>query len=347
MKHNLFISKLNEKDVNHFTTDVGLFLRRKSHKLFRKLCNFFTHTKVIYTEKCNYDTDEEYYGTLNDGYISVSDYPISHNKNNVIVERYPQLKKDESYIFVGNHTCPEDIEIMLNVIDRNSYLILGSVESLEYNPEVYLSWLNGMIVFDVLDKTERSELLQKMKRVLKTQSILIYPEGSHNYNPNKLINNLYDGPINLALETGKGIVPIIMLIDIFLPLDDVYDNFKSANTALKKEFKNLYIKYSVQLSMIKDSLIEIQKMLKHSNDVEKQEIYKKIKQEIKKNINPLIIQIVLDSNTIVLNYEKYVEDKNNAIHQLTKNELENKTLFNVSNYEMEINKLKKKYVKKK
>ena len=114
----------------------------------------------------------------------------------------------------------------------------------------------------------------------------------------------------------------------------------------KKEFKNLYIKYSVQLSMIKNSLIKIQEMLKHSNDVEKQEIYKKIKQEIKKNINPLIIQIVLDSNTIVSNYEKYVEDKNNAIHQLTKNELENKTLFNVSNYEMEINKLKKKYVKK-
>lgn len=213
MKHNLFISKLNEKDVNHFTTDVGLFLRRKSHKLFRKLCNFFTHTKVIYTEKCNYDTDEEYYGTLNDGYISVSDYPISHNKNNVIVERYPQLKKNESYIFVGNHTCPEDIEIMLNVIDRNSYLILGSVESLKYNPEVYLSWLNGMIVFDILDKTERSELLQKMKRVLKTQSILIYPEGSRNYNPNKLINNLYDGSVNLALETGKGIVPIILIKD--------------------------------------------------------------------------------------------------------------------------------------
>lgn len=138
-----------------------------------------------------------------------------------------------------------------------------------------------------------------------------------------------------------------LLINTFAPLDDIYDNFKSVNTSLKKEFKNLYIKYSVQLSMIKDSLIEIQEMLKHSNDVEKQEIYKKIKQEIKKNINPLIIQIVLDSNTIVLNYEKYVEDKNNAIHQLTKNELENKTLFNVSNYEMEINKLKKKYVKKK
>lgn len=31
MKHNLFISKLNEKDVNHFTTDVGMFVNVKSY----------------------------------------------------------------------------------------------------------------------------------------------------------------------------------------------------------------------------------------------------------------------------------------------------------------------------
>lgn len=137
-----------------------------------------------------------------------------------------------------------------------------------------------------------------------------------------------------------------LLINTFAPLDDIYDNFKSAKKDIKKEFKHLYIKYSVQLNMIKDSLIEIQEMLKHSNDIEKQEIYKKIKEEIKR-INPLIIQIVSDSNTIVLDYEKYLEDKNNAFSQLTKNELKNKTLFNVSNYEMEIDKLKEKYSKKK
>lgn len=136
-----------------------------------------------------------------------------------------------------------------------------------------------------------------------------------------------------------------LLINTFAPLDDIYDNFKSVNTSLKKEFKNVYIKYSVQLNMIKDSLIKIQAMLKHSDEIEKQEIYKKIKKEIKKNINPLIIQIVLDSNTIVLNYEKYLEDKNNAIRQLTKNELENKALFNIPT--MGIDELKEKYSKKK
>lgn len=136
-----------------------------------------------------------------------------------------------------------------------------------------------------------------------------------------------------------------LLIDTFAPLNDIYDNFKSAKIDIKKEFKNLYIKYDIQLSMIKDSLIEIQAKLKHSDEIEKQEIYKKIKQEIKKNINPLIIQIVLDSNTIVLDYEKYLEDKNNAIRQLTKNELENKALFNIPT--MGIDELKEKYSKKK
>ena len=130
-----------------------------------------------------------------------------------MVERYPKLEDGESYIFVGSHVCPEDIETMLNIIDRNAYLILGSVENLNYNPEVYLSWLNGMIVFNVLDQNERSSLPAKMERVLQTQSILIFPEGSHNYDLNKLIKPLYDGPVNLALKTGKKIVPIVLVKD--------------------------------------------------------------------------------------------------------------------------------------
>lgn len=186
---NLFINKLNTRDVDHFTTDTGLFLRRKTNGIFRKLCNVFTNATI--------------------------NYPLSkkRNANNIIVERYPKLKKGESYIFVGSHVCPEDIETMLNIIDRNAYLVLGSVEYLNYNPEVYLSWLNGMIVFDVLDPMGRRDLLPKMERVLKTQSILIFPEGSHNYDLNKLIKPLYDGPVNLALKTGKKIVPIVMVKD--------------------------------------------------------------------------------------------------------------------------------------
>lgn len=217
MKHyrNLFINKLNTRDVNHFTTDIGLFLRRKSNGAFRKLCNVFTNATIIRNETSEYVSNEEYYNNLKAERIPLSSYSLStkKNANNIIVERYPKLEEGESYIFVGSHVCPEDIETMLNVIDRNAYLILGSVENLNYNPEVYLSWLNGMIVFNVLDMKERRELIPKMERVLHTQSILIFPEGSHNYDLNKLIKPLYDGPVNLALKTGKKIVPVVLVKD--------------------------------------------------------------------------------------------------------------------------------------
>lgn len=217
MKHykNLFINQLNTKDVDHFTTDTGLFLRRKTNGAFRKLCNIFTNATIIRADTPDYASDEEYYENLKPDRIPLSHYPLStkKNANNIVVERYPKLDKDESYIFVGSHVCPEDIETMLNIIDRNAYLILGSVENLNYNPEVYLSWLNGMIVFNVLDQNERSTLPAKMERVLQTQSILIFPEGSHNYDLNKLIKPLYDGPVNLALKTGKKIVPVVLVKD--------------------------------------------------------------------------------------------------------------------------------------
>lgn len=217
MKHykNLFINQLNIKDVDHFTTDTGLFLRRKTNGAFRKLCNIFTNATIIREDTPDYASDEEYYGNLKPDRIPLANYPLStkKNANNIVVERYPKLDKDESYIFVGSHVCPEDIETMLNIIDRNAYLILGSVENLNYNPEVYLSWLNGMIVFNVLDQNERSTLPTKMERVLQTQSILIFPEGSHNYDLNKLIKPLYDGPVNLALKTGKKIVPVVLVKD--------------------------------------------------------------------------------------------------------------------------------------
>ena len=217
MKHyrNLFINKLNIKDVDHFTTDTGLFLRRKTNGAFRKLCNIFTNATIIRANTPDYASDEEYYRNLKPDRIPLSHYPLStkKNANNIVVERYPKLDKDESYIFVGSHVCPEDIETMLNIIDRNAYLILGSVENLNYNPAVYLSWLNGMIVFNVLNQSERSALPAKMERVLQTQSILIFPEGSHNYDLNKLIKPLYDGSVNLALKTGKKIVPVVLVKD--------------------------------------------------------------------------------------------------------------------------------------
>lgn len=210
---NILISHLDKKDINRFTSDVGLKLRRDLDKPFKKLCNVFTKANIIKINTPDNISDDEYFANLDLSKIPLSNYDTVEGKNNIIVERYPKLVKNESYIFVCNHTCPEDIETVLNVLDRNAYLVLGSTESLKYNPEMYLSWLNGMIPFDILNNEQRKQLIPKMERVLKTNSILIFPEGSHNYSPNKLINKLFDGPVNLSLNTGKRIVIVTLIKD--------------------------------------------------------------------------------------------------------------------------------------
>lgn len=211
---NPLISDLNKKDVNHFATKRGLLLRKLFNKNFRRILSMFDNTNIIQMNQGKNLSDDEYFESLKDEYIDISEYNLKEKKHNIIVERYPELEKDEPYIFVCNHTCPEDIETALNVIDRNSLLVLGSIESLQTNPEIFLLWLlNGVIPFDIMDKDERILLPKKMEKTLETNSILIFPEGSHNLSPNKLINNLYDGPTNLALKTGRKIVVVSLIRD--------------------------------------------------------------------------------------------------------------------------------------
>ena len=238
---NVLINNLHQKDVEHCTTDLGLNIRKKSDKAFKKLCNIFTNANIIKNHDILQLSDEEYFFNLSLDYIPIETYNIKKGKNNIIVERYPKLEKDKPYIFVCNHTCPEDIETVLNILDRNAYLILGSIESLQYNPEMYLSYLNGMIPFDIMDKNQRKLVFEKMKRVIDSNSILIFPEGSHNYSPNKIVNNLFDGPVNLALQTKREIVIITMIkdndnnisyVDVGNPID-----VASLNAEIDKKFQ--------------------------------------------------------------------------------------------------------------
>ncbi len=261
---NLFINNLNKKDINHFTTNIGLFIRRKTSKPFRKACNKFTNANLLYPrESKNIQSDEEYFNNLNSDRLPLNK-DLNNEKNNIVIERYPKLNQDEPYIFICNHTCPEDIETALNVIDRNAYLVLGSIESLKYNREMYLLWLNGMIPFDILNEKERNELVPKMCRVLKTNSVLIFLEGSHNYDFNKIINYFFDGATNASLESGRKIVVTTLVkdqdnniayMDFSNPIDitkldinisDYYPRFEEKLANNKDELENLRQKYYIK-----------------------------------------------------------------------------------------------------
>ena len=212
-RNNLFISKLNEKDVNHFTSDIGLFLRRKCDVPYKLVAHKICNVHILKLQADSTLSDEEYFNNLSEEKISLSSYDLKKEKHNIIVERYPKLNQNEPYIFVCNHTCPEDIETVLNVLDRNAYLVLGSVKTLREEPDGYLVWLNGTIPFDISNEKEKRTVISKAERVLKTNSILIFPEASHNLHPSKIVNNLYDGPVNMALNSGRKIVIVSLIRD--------------------------------------------------------------------------------------------------------------------------------------
>lgn len=228
------ISNLHKKDVEGCTTDFGLYLRKKGDKPFKKICNIFTNAHIINKDMLG---EEE----VNDLNIENN---LKYKKNNIVLERYPELNSDEPYIFVCNHTCPEDIETILNILDRNAYLVLGSIETLQYNRDMYSLFLSGIIPFDIMDPGQRKLVFEKMKRIIQSNSIFIFPEGSHNYTPNKLINNLFDGPVNLALQTNRKIVVVTLIkdkeknvsyIDVGNPID-----VKSINVNMNGEFSSAH-----------------------------------------------------------------------------------------------------------
>ncbi len=169
---NIGLVKLKEANVETFTTNTGLKIRKYINKPLRFILEKSTKGKII-------------------------------------LESYPNLEKNEAYIFASTHYHCEDIISNLAILDRNAYALMGTTDQIEHNPLMYGAWLNGFIYVDRWNKESRKSAIPKMERVLKAgNSVLIWPEGSLNNTENLLIQKLFGGPYYLAKSTGKKVVPI-------------------------------------------------------------------------------------------------------------------------------------------
>lgn len=169
---NIGLSKVKIANVDNFTTDTGLKLRRIINKPLRMILKAATKRKII-------------------------------------LESYPELSKDKNYIFVSTHSFDEDIIANLATIDRSTYVLIGTTDQIEHNPQMYAAWINGMIYVNRLNKESRKSSLEKMKRVLLSgSSVLIFAEGGWNNTENLLCQKLFSSPYILAKETNTEVVPI-------------------------------------------------------------------------------------------------------------------------------------------
>ena len=210
---NYGILKFKTADVDNFTSDIGMKIRKKINPALRKVL-------------------------------------LKSVKGNVIVDRYPKLEKDKPYIFVSLHNFVEDTIANLAVIDRCTYVLFGTTDQLEVNKQVYAAWLNGFIYVNRLDKQSRNSAIPKMERVLNGgNSVLIFAEGGLNNSENLLCQKLFSSPYILAKNTGCEVVPIApfyefgsenIYMNVGDPIDlSKYDDKKEALTDLRDALSTL------------------------------------------------------------------------------------------------------------
>lgn len=169
---NYGILKFKDSNVENFTSDVGIKIRKKINPLLRVAFKIAAKGKVI-------------------------------------VDKYPELEDGVPYIFVSTHNFVEDTISNLAIIDRNAYLLFGTTDQLEINPQMYAAWANGFIYVNREDKENRNSALSKMKRILDAKSsVLIFAEGGFNNTENLLCQKLFASPYILSKTTGAKVVPI-------------------------------------------------------------------------------------------------------------------------------------------
>lgn len=174
---NIGLMRCTTASAESFTTEAGIKLRRTASPILRKVLRLAVKRKIV-------------------------------------VEQYPVLKQGQPYIFASTHFFDEDIIANLAVIDRNTWVLIGTTDQLEHNPQMYAAWLNGLVYVDRLSNNSRKESVKKMLRVLNAgSSVLIFPEGGWNNSENLLVNPLFSGPWLLAKHTGVPCVPVAVFCE--------------------------------------------------------------------------------------------------------------------------------------
>jgi len=176
MMNKKLIKKIETASINTFTTDFGLKIRRKTHKLlsfcFRLILKYIYHHNIIVSEK-------------------------------------PHLDKDKNYIFASNHTFFFDGASVIATNDRNCYSLFGATEQLYFDFHTFFIWLSGLIYVDRFNKQSRKDSVDKMNRVLQAgNSILIFPEGRWNDTESRLCQKLFAGAYNLSVQNNIEVVPV-------------------------------------------------------------------------------------------------------------------------------------------
>lgn len=128
------------------------------------------------------------------------------------------FRAGENYIIVCNHNSLMDVPVATPFIPGANKTIAKM--EMSRIPLFGLIYKRGSVLVDRKDQDSRRDSFSKMKNVLKLgMHMCIYPEGTRNKTDQPL-KEFHNGAFRLAVETGKPLLPAILLnTKKALPLD--------------------------------------------------------------------------------------------------------------------------------
>lgn len=130
-------------------------------------------------------------------------------------------------IIAPTHGFREDIFHVMLMANRQSYILIGALPQVLHTNDGLMAWLSGTVLVDRTDKQSRAYAREKLIRALNLgASIVMYPEGTWNKSPNKLVGGLFPGVYDVAKESGVKVAPLAILrygSDVYAILDEPFD----------------------------------------------------------------------------------------------------------------------------
>ena len=120
-----------------------------------------------------------------------------------------RIQTDRPIVYAATHIGWDDIEMILSSIGAHAYLFWGDPHENYRDINGFLLDINGIIVCDTRDKTDRYVGKETCVKWLgQGGNLLIFPEGAWNVTESLPVMPLYSGTAETAIRTGAEIVPL-------------------------------------------------------------------------------------------------------------------------------------------
>lgn len=130
-------------------------------------------------------------------------------KQKVTILGDKRLQTNCPIVYAATHIGWEDIEMILSSIGDHAYLFWGDPHEMYRDVNGFLLDINGIVVCDTGDKSDRYIGKKTCIKWLKQGgNLLIFPEGAWNVTESLPVMPLYTGTAEMALRSGAEIVPL-------------------------------------------------------------------------------------------------------------------------------------------